>query len=334
MSEKAGLLLPGLLLIGKVEDWIHQELAHSFEVHDFSQPDNETKAALDRFLDKNAANIQAVATNGHDGLALETMARLPDLQAISCYGVGYEGIDAKAAAARGIWVSHTPDVLNDDVANTAIMLLLATGRCLIRDDRFVREGRWAQEGNAPVTRAIAGKTVALLGMGRIGMEIARKLSVFSCEVVYHTRTKKNDLPYRYYDNLGEMAQAADYLVIIVPGGAETSGIVDGSVLDKLGPEGILVNVARGSVVDEPALIEALQTGRLAAAGLDVFAHEPHVPPAFFAMDNVVLLPHAGSATVETRKAMGDLMIENLLCYFSSGRVKTPVPECSGLIPPM
>ncbi len=316
---------PELLLIGGATPRTMDALEKICTVHRGSEIDD-----WDQFLDRHADAIQAVATNGHDGLPSEIMARLPNLKVISCYGVGYDAIDAKTAASRGIIVTHTPNVLNNDVANTAIMLLLAVSRRLVRDDAYVRAGKWSGFGSAPLTQSIEGKPVGILGMGRIGETIARKLKAFDCDISYHSRSAKPHLPYTYYDKLADMAKAVDYLIAITPGGSETRHIVNREVIDALGPQGTLINIARGSVVDEPELVKALSDGRLGAAGLDVFEYEPDVPKQLFTMDNVVLLPHVGSATEETRQAMGDLMVENIVRYFTEGKVTSPVPECSAL----
>lgn len=316
---------PDLLLVGNATPRMLEAMTGAFTLHKLKEISD-----LDAFLNERGEAIAAVATNGHDGLKPEIMARLPKLRIISCFGVGYDAIDAKAAAGRGIMVTHTPDVLNADVANTAIMLMLAVSRRIVVDDAYVRAGRWPKEGAAPLRQSIEGKRVGILGLGRIGETIARKLAAFDCEIVYHSRNRKPDVPYRYYDRLADMAKDVDFLVVIAPGGAATHHLVNRAVIDALGPDGTLINVGRGSVVDEAELVAALKEGRLGAAGLDVFEDEPRVPEALFAMENVVLLPHVGSATVETRRAMGDLTVENLLRFFADGKAVTPVPECKGL----
>jgi lactate dehydrogenase-like 2-hydroxyacid dehydrogenase len=283
---------------------------------------------LKGFLKSDGKDIVAVATNGHEGVKPEIMDNLPALKVISCYGVGYDAIDVVKAKSRGIMVTHTPNVLNNDVANTAIMLMLAVSRRLIRDDQWVRSGNWANKGNAPLTTSIEGKRVGILGLGRIGETIARKLGAFDCVVSYHSRNKKPDIAYHYYASLLEMAKNVDYLVVITPGGPSTNKLVNRQIMDALGPQGTLINVARGSVVDEAEMISALKDGRLGNAGLDVFEREPHAPQALFDMENVVLTPHVASATVETRQAMGDLTVENLVQYFANGKVISPVPECA------
>jgi len=233
------------------------------------------------------------------------------------------------AVRRNILVAHTPNVLNQEVATTALSLLLACYRELLRDDAYVRSGDWQAKGNAPLTRSMDKQTVGILGLGRIGQAIADKLAPWDATVVYHSRTKK-DVSYKYFNNLTEMAQACDALICITPGGPSTHKIVNAKVLEALGPNGTLINVSRGSVVDEAALIEALGSGKLGWAGLDVFDAEPVVPQALRELPNTVLLPHVGSATVETRAAMGALTVDNLLQHLKDGTVVTPVPECADL----
>jgi len=312
-----------MLLVGRATPRMMDQFEDHFVIHKLAEIDD-----LKAFLDEQGSTIEAIATNGHDGVKPELMDALANLKVISCFGVGYDAIDAGHAAERGILVTHTPNVLNNDVANTAIMLMLAVSRSLVRDDNWVRSGNWKSQGNAPLTRSIEEKPVGILGMGRIGQKIAEKLQAFSCEVVYHSRNEKPDVPYRYYDDLIRMAQDVDYLVVITPGGAATHHLVNRQVIEALGPEGMLVNVARGSVVDETELVKALEDGRLGGAALDVFENEPDVPEPLLRMDNVVLTPHVGSATVETRQAMGDLTVENLTRFFGEGRVTSPVPECA------
>jgi lactate dehydrogenase-like 2-hydroxyacid dehydrogenase len=315
---------PDLLMIGSVTDRMMDRLTAEFTVHAL-----DAQAEEAGFLAEQGDRITAVLTNGGAGLRPEIMAALPNLKIVSSYGVGYDAIDADAAAARGIVVTHTPNVLNDEVANTALILWFAVSRRIVRDDAYVRAGRWEKEGNAPLTRSVQGRTVGIVGLGRIGQAIADRLGVFDSTVVYHARSKK-DVAYRYYADLTEMAADCDVLICITPGGAGTKHLVDREVIDALGPEGILVNVSRGSVVDETALVQALRDGRLGGAGLDVFEHEPKVPAELLSMENVVLLPHVGSATVETRQAMGDLTCDNLSQWLKDGTTLTPVPECREL----
>jgi lactate dehydrogenase-like 2-hydroxyacid dehydrogenase len=309
--------MPDLLLIGGATAPMMERMSAAFTIHKLADGDYP------------ADQITHVATNGHDGIKPEVMAALPNLKMISCYGVGYDAIDTVEAQRRGIIVTHTPNVLNGEVATTAVMLMMACYRELLRDDAWVRSGDWETKGPAPLTRSMDGQTVGILGLGRIGQAIADKLAPWDTTIVYHSRNKKN-VGYRYYDNLTEMAQDVDALICITPGGPETQKIVNAEVLEALGPNGTLINVSRGSVVDEAALIDALQSGKLGWAGLDVFETEPKVPETLRALRNVVLLPHVGSATVETRAAMGALTVDNLLQHLEDGTVISPVPECVGM----
>jgi lactate dehydrogenase-like 2-hydroxyacid dehydrogenase len=254
------------------------------------------------------------------------LARLPQLEIVASFGVGYDHIDAAAAAKRGIVVTHTPGVLTEEVADTALGLLLCTVRELPQAERYLRAGKWL-EREYPLTKAsLRNRSVGLVGMGRIGRAIARRLEAFGVPIAYHARQPRPDLAYRHYPDLIEMARAVDILLVIVPGGPTTRNLIDGKVLEALGPEGILINMARGSVVDEPALIEALKQGKIMAAGLDVFAKEPHVPQELMAMENVVLFPHLGSASRFTREKMDQLMVDNILAWAAGKPPLTPVPE--------
>ena len=310
----------GLLIAGAVPDDLVRLLKQDFELSILKDIGD-----LGIWRKEHAQDIEYVVTNGHDGLALPVMARLPNLKLISCYGVGYEGIDAKAAAERGIIVTNTPHILNDEVATTAILLMLACYRNLLPDDHYVRSGAWVENGPAPLSRTADGQKIGILGLGRIGKAVARKLSVFGADISYHGRNRQDEA-YQYYKCLTDMALASDVLICVAPGGAGTRHIVNKEVIEALGPEGTLINVGRGSTVDEAALVQALRTGKLGWAGLDVFEDEPNVPSELFAMNNVVLLPHAGSATKETRAAISLLVRENLLGHKQEGRVLTPVPE--------
>lgn len=309
-----------LLTFCGINDRMREQLEKTFNIHQMKDIEN-----LDAFLDQYGESIEGIATTGHDGCPQPILDRLPNLKIMSSYGVGYDGIDTDAANKRNIVVTHTPNVLNNDVANTAILLMLAVSRRIIVDDKWVRSGNWLNKGVAPLTQSIEGVKVGILGMGRIGETIAKKLKAFDCEIFYHTRNKK-DVEHTYYDNLVDMAKDVDYLIAILPGGAATDKIINKQVMEALGPQGTLINVARGSVVDEPEMVTALKDGRLGAAGLDVFVEEPIVPTDLFDLENVVLLPHVGSATVQTRQAMGDLTVENLIRYFAEGKVSTPVWE--------
>ena len=307
--------MPDLLQIGSITDVMRERLEAAFTIHQTIRYD--------------ADKITHVVTNGHDGVKPELMASLTNLKVISGYGVGYDAIDAKEAARRGIIVTHTPNVLNQEVATTAVLLMLSCYREVLRDDAYVRSGAWEAKGNAALTRSADGQTVGILGLGRIGQAIADKLAPWNTKIVYHSRNKK-DVDYTYYDNLTAMAHDCDVIICITPGGPSTNKIVNAEVLEALGPKGTLINVSRGSVVDEAALIDALQSGKLGWAGLDVFEGEPHVPQALRDLPNTVLLPHVGSATAETRAAMGALTVDNLLQHLKDGTVISAVPECADL----
>jgi lactate dehydrogenase-like 2-hydroxyacid dehydrogenase len=280
-------------------------------------------AAFDRL----APQVRAVAASGDSAVPGELIARLPSLEIISVMGVGYDGVDVAAARARGVMVTHTPDVLNDEVADTALGLMLCAARQLPQADRWVREGRWEKEGPMPLARRMSGARLGLVGMGRIAKAIAYRAQAFGMSIAYTARSAKSDLPYRFVPTPASLAAEVDFLVVITPGGPGTRKLIDAAVLEALGPKGILVNVARGSVVDEAALIDALERGVIGGAGLDVFEDEPRVPPRLRALPHVVLAPHVGSATTQTRQAMADLAFDNLVRHFAGQPVRTPVPEC-------
>ncbi|WP_274425931.1 2-hydroxyacid dehydrogenase [Chelativorans sp. YIM 93263] len=252
---------------------------------------------------------------------------LPNLQIIANFGVGYDAVDAAHAASRGIMVTNTPDVLTEEVADTAIGLLINTVRELPKAENYLREGRWKGEGAYPLTRAsLRGRSVGIFGMGRIGLAIARRIEAFGLPVSYYNRRKRDDVAYEYQSSLLSLAEAVDTLICVAPGGAATEKAVNGEVLNALGPNGIFINVGRGTAVDEDALAAALRDGTILAAGLDVFADEPNVPAALLACENTCLLPHVASASVHTRQAMADLVVDNLISWFSNGKPLTPVPE--------
>jgi lactate dehydrogenase-like 2-hydroxyacid dehydrogenase len=268
--------------------------------------------------------IACAATSEYLGDAF--IRRFPKLQIISSFGVGYDHIDAKAAGARGVIVTNTPEVLTEEVADTALALLLNTVREFPQAERYLRAGKWLQKAY-PLTKAtLRNRTVGILGMGAIGKAIARRLDAFGVPVVYHARKPRPEVSYRHYPKLLDMAREVDTLMVIVPGGAATANMINAEVLDALGPNGILINMARGSVVDEPALIKALKEKRIMAAGLDVFAKEPEVPPELMAMDNVVLFPHLGSASVYTRDRMDQLVVDNIAAWVAGKPPLTPVAE--------
>jgi lactate dehydrogenase-like 2-hydroxyacid dehydrogenase len=273
------------------------------------------------------SGVRAIACCGSpEYLGDAFMQRFPKLQIISSFGVGYDHIDAKAAAALGIIVANTPEVLTEEVADTAIGLLLCTVRELPQAERYLRAGKWPQRPYALTKGTMRNRTVGIVGMGAIGQAIARRLDAFAVPVVYHARQQRPHLRYRYYPKLIDMARDVDTLLVIVPGGAATANMINAEVLDALGPNGILINMARGSVVDEPALIKALAEKRIMAAGLDVFAKEPEVPQELIAMDNVVLFPHIGSGSVHTRDRMDQLVVDNIAAWAAGKPPLTPVAE--------
>jgi lactate dehydrogenase-like 2-hydroxyacid dehydrogenase len=276
----------------------------------------------DRLIGEVAPRVRGIATDGHRGASAALMDRLPKLEIIACFGVGYDAIDIKAAQQRGVAVTNTPDVLTDAVAELAIGLMLAAARRLVVGDRFVRAGQWLQ-GPLPLGTRVSGARLGIIGMGRIGKAIAEAGTAFNMTVGYHGPRPK-DVPYRYYERPAPLAADVDFLVVACPGGAATRHLVDAGVLAALGSKGTLVNVSRGSVVDEAALVKALQDGVLGAAALDVFADEPRVPAALLGLENVVLSPHQGSATHATRGAMGQLVIDNLRAHFAGKPLLTRV----------
>ncbi|MBX3650289.1 MAG: 2-hydroxyacid dehydrogenase [Burkholderiales bacterium] len=270
-----------------------------------------------------APKVRALAHTGHSKVDAALMDALPKLEIIANFGVGVDQIDLDAAKARGITVTNTANALNDCVADCAIALVLNTLRKFPQADKYLRAGRWKSDGTYPFTTSLGGKTLGILGLGRIGEEIANRAKAFKMEVRYHNRNRK-DVPWAYDPDPVTLAKNSDVLVAITPGGPETDKLVNAAVLDALGPQGYVVNVARGSVVDQPVLLKYLQEGKIAGAGLDVYYDEPNVDPAFFTLDNVVLLPHMASATNETRTAMGLLQIENIQLKLDGKAVKTPV----------
>jgi lactate dehydrogenase-like 2-hydroxyacid dehydrogenase len=279
----------------------------------------------DLWLAEWAPRIRAIALAGHVRADEAYMKRFPSLEIISSFGVGYDHIDAKAAARLGIIATNTPGVLDDEVADTALGLMIMTVRQLPQAERHLRAGNWPK-GAYPLTPSLRGRTVGIVGLGRIGKAIATRVSGFGLEVVYHGRHPQAGVAYRYYASLVEMAKAADILIVVAPGGPSTRHIVNAEVLDALGPDGVLINVARGSLVDEKALIEALRARKILAAGLDVYENEPIVPAELVALPNAVLLPHVGSASVRTRQAMAECVVANLFAWADGKPPLTPVPE--------
>jgi lactate dehydrogenase-like 2-hydroxyacid dehydrogenase len=292
-----------------------EALAARYKVHKLHEAADK-EALLQSIRD----TVRAIAGGNVNG---ELMDKLPKLEVIANFGVGYDTIDTKAARQRNIHVTNTPNVLNDAMAEITIGLMISLARKLPQADRYVREGRWTS-GTFPLQRELNGKTLGILGLGRIGKEIAVRAQAMKMRVVYHGRRKQADEPFVYYDKLIDMARDVDWLCVIAPGGKATEKIVSREVLEALGPEGFLVNMARGTLVDETALVELLQSGKLGGAALDVFEKEPQVPEALFALDNVVLSPHQGSATHQTRNKMGALVVANLDAHFAGDPLLTPV----------
>jgi len=309
-----------VLLIGPARPVIAKGLA-PFNVIEFPRGDRAS------FFANEAQRVRSIAVAAtSERLDGSFMSRFPRLEIISSFGVGYDHVDAAWAGAHGITVTNTPDVLTEEVADTALGLLLCTVRELPQAERYVRAGKWAEK-NYPLSRAtLRNRTVGLVGMGRIGQAIARRLEAMSVPVVYHSRRPVAGVPYRHYPDLIDMARAVDVLLVITPGGAETKNLINADVLKALGSDGILINMARGSVVDEPALIKALQDKTILSAGLDVYAREPQVPKELITMENVVLFPHLGSASVATRERMDQLVVDNLVAWAAGKPPLTPVPE--------
>jgi lactate dehydrogenase-like 2-hydroxyacid dehydrogenase len=313
---------PDALLIGPPKPVIVNGLSRTFNL--VKLPDGKGR---DKFFAESGPRVRAMAVAAtEERVDGPFMTRFPRLEIISSFGVGYDHVDAAWAGAHGITVTNTPDVLTEEVADTALGLLLCTVREFPQAERYVRAGKWPQK-NYPLSKAtLRNRTVGMVGMGRIGQAIARRLEAMQVPVVYHSRRPAAGVPYRYYSKLIDMARDVGVLMVITPGGAETKNLIDAEVLSALGPDGILINMSRGSVVDEPALIKALQEKTIMSAGLDVFAREPEVPAELIAMDHVVLFPHLGSASVATREKMDQLVVDNLLAWAAGKPPLTPVPE--------
>ncbi|HXI37833.1 MAG TPA: 2-hydroxyacid dehydrogenase [Burkholderiales bacterium] len=307
-----------IVFTGKGHAGTQATLEKEFTVHKLFEAQDK-----DAFLKDLGGKIRGIASFGHLKVDGKLMDALPKLEIIANFGVGVDQINLDDAKARKVIVTNTPDVLNECVADTALALVLCTLRKLPQSDAYLRTGAWAAKGPYPLTASLGGKTLGILGLGRIGEAIAKRAMACGMTIRYHNRRKK-DSPFPYDPDPVALAKNSDVLMVVTPGGAETKNLVNSKVLDALGPEGYVCNIARGSVIDEPALLRYLQEKKIAGAGLDVFVDEPKVPPEFFKLENAVLFPHVGSATVETRKAMGDLQIENLRLHFSGKPVKTRV----------
>jgi lactate dehydrogenase-like 2-hydroxyacid dehydrogenase len=308
-----------VLIPGKIHPRVLERLRDHFEIVAVEKGDGLQ-------IDAETANrIRAIAVAG--GVNATWMDALPNLEVIANFGVGYDGIDVGHAASKGIIVTNTPDVLNDEVADTAVGLLLSTVRQFPLAEKWLRDGRWVKEGSFPLSPfSLKDRHVGMYGLGRIGQEIAKRLEPFKVKISYHTRTRHEGVSYDYFPTLLDMAKAVDTIIAIVPKTPQTHKVIDAEVMSALGSNGVLINVGRGWSVDEDALIAALRDGTLGAAGLDVFYDEPNVPAALMDLPNAVLLPHIASASVPTRNAMADLVADNVIQWFASGTAVTPVPE--------
>ncbi len=310
-----------VLAYGQSKKLVTDGLSKMFTVHAA-----ESRGDLDRISPAVAERIKGVAVNGLVSADKAMMEKFPKLEIVSSFGVGYDHVDSAHARDHNIIVTNTPDVLTEEVADVALGLLISTLREFVKADRYLRSGQWTK-GNYPLTvGSLRGRTVGMVGMGRIGQAIARRLDASLVPVVYHSRNPAAGVSYKHYPNIVEMAKAVDTLVVITPGGASTAKLVNAEVIAALGPTGVIVNVARGSVIDEQALIAALKDGKILGAGLDVFANEPNVPDELKSLQNTVLLPHVGSASVSTRDAMDQLVVDNLIHWFSGKPPITPIPE--------
>jgi lactate dehydrogenase-like 2-hydroxyacid dehydrogenase len=309
---------PKLLMMGAYAAWDMDDLEANYDVLKYWEATDR-----DAFVRVHGADVRAIATRGDLGASAEVMSKLPRLEVVSCYGVGVDAIDLGYAKTRGIRVTNTPDVLTADVADMGIALLLAVARQIPRGDAYVRDGSWTK-ANMDLATRVSGKKAGVVGMGRVGSTVAKRLAGFDCDVAYFDVNKRADLPYAFVNNLVELARRSEFLIVTLAGGDSTKGMINARVLDGLGPDGILINISRGSTVDETALLDALANKQIKGAGLDVFWNEPNIDQRFKALDNVVLQPHHASGTVETRKAMGKLVRDNLKAHFSGAALITPV----------
>ena len=317
MSPSKPAILSLVPLLPFVETWIDD----AFAVHRLWQA-KDREAELAKLRDV----VRGICSFGHEPINGPLLDKLPQVKIVSLMSVGYDSVDVPALQARGVALTNTPDVLTDEVADLAVALVIAAARRIVAGDKYVREGRWKRDGNMALASGVRGKTLAILGLGRIGAAIAKRAEVFGMRVIYGGRTRHANSPYPYYGDLVAMARDADFFLVAVPGGPATRHMVTKEVIAALGAKGTLVNIARGSVVDEPALIQALKDKRIMAAGLDVFAQEPQVPAELIAMDNVVLLPHVGSASVFTRDKMDQLVVDNIAAWVAGKPPLTPVAE--------
>lgn len=319
-----GLREIAIIGCGKLLPLASQRLRESFDLVLLDRPDPTV------LTPELAAAVRGVAAFGP--VTAGFIDALPKLEIIANFGVGYDSVDAAHAAKRGVMVTNTPDVLTEEVADTTVGLLLNTLREFYRAEDYLRAGRWAKEGPYPYSKgSLRGRTVGIFGMGRIGLAVARRLEAFGVSLAYHNRRPVAGIAYEYHPTLVSLARAVDTLICVAPGGAATFKAIGAPVFEALGPTGVFINIGRGSTVDEAALVKALAAGDIMAAGLDVFADEPNVPQALIDLPNATLLPHVGSASVQTRNGMGNLVVDNLLSWFSEGKPLTPVPETANIL---
>lgn len=315
---------PALLMTGPMMPMIMAGCDDAFQVHRLWEA-----ADREALIKQVAGDIRAICTGGHTGVNTDDalMARFPNLKIVGNFGVGYDSVDAVAAAKRGVVVTNTPDVLTEEVADTTLGLLLNTVREFYRAEKWVRDGRWAKEGDYRLTPgSLRDRSVGIAGLGRIGKAIARRIEAFGVPISYFGRSKQADVSYKFYDDIVAMARNVDTLIVVTPGGGGTQNLIDATVMNALGSRGVIINVSRGSVVDEAALMEALKKGTIFAAGLDVFQGEPKVNPALLELENLTVLPHVGSASQHTRNGMGQLVVDNLVAFTKGAPPPTPVPE--------
>jgi lactate dehydrogenase-like 2-hydroxyacid dehydrogenase len=308
-----------VLMMGPIPLAQAEELEKIFHIHRLWQAEDPEKK-----LKEVRNNITGVVSTAWFGVSGKLIKALPNLEIISHFGVGYDNVDVQAAKKRGVIVTNTPDVLTDDTADVGMGLVLAVFRRLVEGDIYVRSGQWAKKGALPMGRGLRGKKMGIVGLGRIGQAVAKRAQAFGIEVSYHGPKKKKGVPYPFHAGLDALAKASDILMVTCPYNADTHHLIGAKVLKALGKKGALINIARGKIVDEKALIDALENGVIYGAGLDVFENEPDVPSALCRLDNVVLQPHVGSATAETRAAMAQLVVDNLRLYFEKAEVLTPV----------
>ncbi len=314
---------PALLSTGLMMPLIADGLEAAFEVHWLNRAQDPTK-----LIAEVGSRIEAICTGAHTAVATTDamMAQMPRLKVIGNFGVGYDSIEIPAAAKRGVIITNTPDVLNEEVADTALGLLISTVRDYYKAEAYLRAGEWAAKGDYPLTASLRDRKIGMIGFGRIGKAIARRIEAFGLPISYFGRTKQPGVAFPFYSDLVAMARDVDTLIAILPGGPATRNLVNAEVLAALGPRGIFINMARGTVVEEAALKAALRSKTILAAGLDVYVNEPKIDPDLMSVPNLTMLPHVGSASQHTRNAMGQLVVDNLLAYKARKPPKTPVPE--------